>query len=94
MALSQADRPKPRGLIASLVLTLAMSLALAAWPHLAIDPASSWGRWGRNVVSDVLVLAGLYTVRIFGGSLAVGVPTSSWLMMFSMFLFLSLALVK
>jgi len=43
---------------------------------------------------DVLVLAGLYTVRIFGGSLAVGVPTSSWLFTFSMFLFLSLALVK
>ncbi len=46
------------------------------------------------MVLDVLVLAGLYTVRIFGGSLAVGVPTSSWLMTFSMFLFLSLALVK
>jgi 4-hydroxybenzoate polyprenyltransferase len=33
-------------------------------------------------------------VRIFGGSLATGVPTSSWLFTFSMFLFLSLALVK
>ncbi|XXF77328.1 UbiA family prenyltransferase [Myxococcaceae bacterium GXIMD 01537] len=46
------------------------------------------------MVLDVLVLAGLYTVRIFGGSLAVDVPTSSWLLTFSMFLFLSLALVK
>jgi 4-hydroxybenzoate polyprenyltransferase len=46
------------------------------------------------MMMDVLVLAGLYTVRIFGGSLAVGVPTSSWLFTFSMFLFLSLALVK
>ncbi|WNG61344.1 UbiA family prenyltransferase [Archangium gephyra] len=46
------------------------------------------------MMMDVLVLAGLYTVRIFGGSLAVGVPTSSWLFSFSMFLFLSLALVK
>lgn len=46
------------------------------------------------MVLDVLVLAGLYTVRIFGGSLAVGVPTSDWLLSFSMFLFLSLALVK
>jgi 4-hydroxybenzoate polyprenyltransferase len=43
---------------------------------------------------DVLLLAGLYTVRIFGGALAVGVPTSDWLLSFSMFLFLSLALVK
>ncbi len=46
------------------------------------------------MVLDVLLLAGLYTVRIFGGSLATGVPTSSWLFTFSMFLFLSLALVK
>ncbi|MFP2908076.1 UbiA family prenyltransferase [Pyxidicoccus sp. 3LFB2] len=51
-------------------------------------------RLKQVVMLDVLVLAGLYTVRIFGGALAVGVPTSSWLMMFSMFLFLSLALVK
>ncbi|MBF5041850.1 MULTISPECIES: UbiA family prenyltransferase [Myxococcaceae] len=46
------------------------------------------------MVLDVLVLAGLYTVRILGGALAVGVRTSSWLFSFSMFLFLSLALVK
>jgi 4-hydroxybenzoate polyprenyltransferase len=46
------------------------------------------------VMLDVLVLAGLYTVRLFGGSLVVGVPTSNWLLTFSMFLFLSLALVK
>jgi 4-hydroxybenzoate polyprenyltransferase len=46
------------------------------------------------MVLDVLLLAALYTVRIFGGSLATGVPTSSWLLSFSMFLFLSLALVK
>jgi 4-hydroxybenzoate polyprenyltransferase len=51
-------------------------------------------RLKQIIMLDVLVLAGLYTVRIFGGALAVGVPTSSWLMMFSMFLFLSLALVK
>ncbi|NOJ78119.1 UbiA family prenyltransferase [Myxococcus xanthus] len=51
-------------------------------------------RLKQVVMLDVLVLAGLYTVRIFGGALAVDVPTSSWLMMFSMFLFLSLALVK
>ncbi|MCP3059426.1 UbiA family prenyltransferase [Myxococcus sp. K38C18041901] len=51
-------------------------------------------RLKQVVMLDVLVLAGLYTVRIFGGSLAVGVPTSSWLLMFSTFLFLSLALVK
>ena len=45
-------------------------------------------------ILDVLVLAALYTARIFAGTLATGVPTSSWLFTFSMFLFLSLALVK
>lgn len=48
----------------------------------------------RKLVVDVLVLASLYTSRIFGGSLATGIPVSEWLATFSMFLFLSLALLK
>jgi len=48
----------------------------------------------RQPVTDVLVLAGLYTVRIYAGAAAVGVPVSEWLASFSMFLFLSLALMK
>jgi hypothetical protein len=43
---------------------------------------------------DVLLLAGLYTMRIFAGAAAIAVPVSSWLLGFSMFVFLSLALVK
>jgi 4-hydroxybenzoate polyprenyltransferase len=43
---------------------------------------------------DVLILAGLYTVRIFAGSAATGIPVSEWLLVFAMFLFLSLALAK
>lgn len=43
---------------------------------------------------DVLVLALLYTLRIIAGSAAVDVPLSFWLLLFSMFLFLSLALIK
>lgn len=43
---------------------------------------------------DVLGLAGLYTLRLFAGGLAVDVPVSTWLFAFSMFLFLSLAVVK
>lgn len=43
---------------------------------------------------DVFVLAGLYTVRLFGGGEASGHPVSLWLLGFSSFLFLSLALVK
>ena len=43
---------------------------------------------------DVLVLAALYTVRIVAGTAAIDVGFSFWLLAFSMFLFLSLALVK
>jgi len=43
---------------------------------------------------DVVVLAGLYTIRIIAGGAAVSVVPSFWLLAFSMFLFLSLALVK
>jgi 4-hydroxybenzoate polyprenyltransferase len=46
------------------------------------------------VLLDVLVLAGLYTLRILSGAAVVGGWPSEWLMAFSMFLFLSLALVK
>jgi 4-hydroxybenzoate polyprenyltransferase len=46
------------------------------------------------VLLDVLVLAALYTVRIIAGAVAIQVEMSSWLMAFSMFIFLSLALVK
>lgn len=43
---------------------------------------------------DVLVLAGLYTYRVFVGAVIVSVHVSSWLLAFSMALFFSLALVK
>ena len=46
------------------------------------------------VLVDVLVLAGLYTLRIIAGAAAVTVPASQWLLAFSMFFFLSLALLK
>ncbi len=43
---------------------------------------------------DVFVLAALYTVRLFGGGQASGHPVSLWLLGFSSFVFLSLALIK
>jgi 4-hydroxybenzoate polyprenyltransferase len=48
----------------------------------------------RRLVLDVIVLAGLYTLRIFAGGAAVGIPVSAWLLGFSMFFFLSLAFAK
>jgi 4-hydroxybenzoate polyprenyltransferase len=46
------------------------------------------------VMIDVLTLAGLYTVRIVAGAAATDIPLSFWLLMFSIFIFLSLAIVK
>lgn len=48
----------------------------------------------RRMVFDVVALASLYTLRIVAGAAAVGVPLSFWLLALSMFMFLSLALVK
>ncbi len=48
----------------------------------------------RVTLVDVLVLSGLYTVRILAGASATGVGVSAWLAAFSIFFFLSLAYVK
>ncbi len=51
-------------------------------------------RLKRSPIVDVLALAGLYTLRLIAGAAAITVTLSFWLLAFSMFLFLSLALVK
>ena len=48
----------------------------------------------RKLLVDVFTLASLYTVRIVAGAAATGVDLSFWLLAFSIFFFLSLALVK
>lgn len=48
----------------------------------------------RIVMVDVITLATLYTIRIVAGTAAVAVSLSFWLLSFSVFVFLSLAIVK
>jgi 4-hydroxybenzoate polyprenyltransferase len=48
----------------------------------------------RMVLLDVLALSGLYTLRLLAGGAATSTPISHWLSGFSIFLFLSLAIVK
>jgi 4-hydroxybenzoate polyprenyltransferase len=48
----------------------------------------------RIAVVDVLLLAGLYTLRVLAGIAAAEVRFSTWLLAFAMFLFLSLAFLK
>ena len=48
----------------------------------------------RIVLVDVVILSSLYTIRMMAGSSATHTPISPWLAAFSVFLFLSLAMVK
>jgi 4-hydroxybenzoate polyprenyltransferase len=48
----------------------------------------------QALMLDVLLLAGFYTIRIFGGAVATGIAVSNWLLLFSMFFFLFLAFEK
>ncbi|MEE9315405.1 MAG: UbiA family prenyltransferase [Rhizobiaceae bacterium] len=48
----------------------------------------------RMLLIDVLTLAGLFTIRVLAGATAISATVSAWLLAFSMFFFLSLALVK
>lgn len=48
----------------------------------------------RAIVLDVIALASLYVVRVVAGGVAAGIPVSAWLLAFSLFVFLALAIVK
>jgi 4-hydroxybenzoate polyprenyltransferase len=48
----------------------------------------------KKMLLDVVTLAGLYTLRIIAGAVGAGVVLSEWLLMFSLFVFTSLALIK
>jgi 4-hydroxybenzoate polyprenyltransferase len=48
----------------------------------------------RIMVLDVCCLAGLFTMRVIAGTVVVGSQWSFWLLAFSMFIFLSLAICK
>ena len=48
----------------------------------------------EQLIADVFILAGLYTYRVLAGGVASDVDVSPWLLAFSTFFFVSLALVK
>lgn len=72
---------------------LSSEFALMLLLYLVVTSSYSWVL-KQYVLVDVILLALLYTLRIVAGSVAIGVTTSTWLLAFSVFLFLSLALVK
>jgi len=85
----------PLLLLGALALSLWLSpkFALVTAIYFIISTSYSW-RLKRIALLDVLFLAGLYTLRLVAGHVATGIPWSEWLLTFSMFIFLSLALMK
>jgi len=100
--LASGDLPLPAGLVLAPLL-LAAGLGLAALLSLnflgvlavyfVLTTAYSC-RLKQVALLDVFVLAAIYTLRLVAGHEATGVAYSTWLLMFSIFIFLSLALVK
>ena len=79
------------GLAVSLVLPLNFRLALLSYLVLTVGYSLYFK---RVVILDVILLALLYTIRVLAGGMATDIQISNWLLVFSMFLFLSLALLK
>ncbi|WP_429494008.1 UbiA family prenyltransferase [Paraburkholderia sp. RAU6.4a] len=78
---------------AALAVLLPVAFQLVLVGYVAMTLAYSF-RLKRIMLVDVFVLAALYTTRIVAGGAAVDVVLSDWLIMFSVMIFLSLAMVK
>ena len=84
-------------LLAAVGLTLAAALSTPFLVAILVYVATTllYSLWlKRQSIIDVIVLAGLYTLRVLAGGLAAGIAVSNWLLALSIFLFLSLALIK
>ena len=100
--LAAGELPIAYALAAVPVLLLLAAFTAASLPPgcgflLGVYAAVSvaYSLWLKQLVLlDVLVLAGLYTLRILAGAAAIEVVVSQWLLAFSVFIFVSLALAK
>jgi 4-hydroxybenzoate polyprenyltransferase len=94
--------PLPLALAASPVLALAALAACAMFTPLLLLPLGVYFATTlaysiylkRLLMIDIVTLAILYSLRVLGGSAATGIEPSFWLLAFSFFIFLSLALLK
>ena len=91
----------PGMVLAPLLAVAGLALAWWAEPRFAAVLAAYYLltlgyslRFKRVAMLDVMLLAMLYTLRIIGGTAVIGAALSFWLLAFSMFIFLSLALLK
>ncbi len=86
----------PIPLLVALAITLtslSAHFAFALMCYYALTLAYTF-KLKRVLLLDVVTLAGLYTLRIIAGAFAISVPLSFWLLSFSMFIFMSIALIK
>jgi 4-hydroxybenzoate polyprenyltransferase len=82
-------------LVASFILSAVLPLAYVVVLALYFVLTSSYSLYlKRLVLVDVVVLAQLYTVRVYAGGAATDIAPSHWLLTFSLFIFFSLALMK
>lgn len=82
-------------LVAALFLARLLPSQFYAWLLLYLFSTLAYSLYLKKIaVVDVLVLSGLYTLRLQAGSAATHTPISHWLAGFAIFLFLSLAIVK
>lgn len=80
---------------ASIALLPFLDRAFAFWLGLYILSTAAYSFFLKRIaIVDVLLLSGLYTLRMLAGGAATGTEISPWLAGFSSFLFLSLAMVK
>lgn len=79
------------GLATALTLSVPAGLCLLAYLLLTLAYTLALK---RQLFLDVIVLAGLFALRVLSGAVAVALPISPWLVAFSLFLFLSLAIAK
>ncbi len=74
-------------------LTLPWEFVAVLGAYFAVTLAYTF-RLKQMRIVDVVALAALYTVRVIAGIAAISVAPSMWILTFSLFFFLSLALVK
>ena len=81
------------GAFAISLVALPMPFAMVLAVYLVVTLAYSFGlkRW---TALDVVILGGLYALRVLAGAAATRVELSEWLLAFSLFFFLSLAILK
>jgi len=88
------------GLAAALLLLALFSarllpVAFYGWLLLYLCTTLAYSTYLKRIpLMDVLILSGLYTLRLMAGSAATGTHISHWLAGFSVFFFFSLAIVK